>query len=250
MITVALGQIVWGIAYRWISLTNGDNGVSINARPAPFGLSLDDRAARSTGRRWSCSWSRSPPWRSSSPRRSARPARHARPAAAHDRARLQRLADPLPRVPVLRLLERRRRPAVSLLQPVRQPAGGRAERIGRGAADGDRRRHRHAARPDRRRGAGHHHEERRQRLYRALEFRARRDLRADRRLHAGGPGARLGAALALGDARPRGRSAQRRRSAAKAADDRARAARPATSRSAACASPRRSTSRSSPASAG
>ena len=40
MITVALGQIVWGIAYRWISLTNGDNGVSINTRPAPFGLSL------------------------------------------------------------------------------------------------------------------------------------------------------------------------------------------------------------------
>ena len=34
MITVALGQIVWGIAYRWISLTNGDNGVSISARPA------------------------------------------------------------------------------------------------------------------------------------------------------------------------------------------------------------------------
>ena len=27
MITVALGQIVWGVAYRWISLTNGDNGV-------------------------------------------------------------------------------------------------------------------------------------------------------------------------------------------------------------------------------
>jgi branched-chain amino acid transport system permease protein len=40
MITVALGQIVWGIAYRWISLTNGDNGVSIATRPAPFGLSL------------------------------------------------------------------------------------------------------------------------------------------------------------------------------------------------------------------
>ena len=44
MITVALGQIVWGIAYRWISLTNGDNGVSISARPAPFGLSLRRRA--------------------------------------------------------------------------------------------------------------------------------------------------------------------------------------------------------------
>jgi len=40
MITVALGQIVWGIAYRWISLTNGDNGISIGTRPSPFGLSL------------------------------------------------------------------------------------------------------------------------------------------------------------------------------------------------------------------
>jgi len=40
MITVALGQIVWGVAYRWISLTNGDNGISIPARPNPFGLSL------------------------------------------------------------------------------------------------------------------------------------------------------------------------------------------------------------------
>ena len=45
MITVALGQIVWGIAYRWISLTNGDNGVSIAARPAPFGLSLAEAPA-------------------------------------------------------------------------------------------------------------------------------------------------------------------------------------------------------------
>ena len=40
MITVALGQIVWGVAYRWISLTIGDNGVTISGRPAPFGLSL------------------------------------------------------------------------------------------------------------------------------------------------------------------------------------------------------------------
>jgi branched-chain amino acid transport system permease protein len=40
MITVALGQIVWGVAYRWISLTNGDNGVSVPGRPSPFGLSL------------------------------------------------------------------------------------------------------------------------------------------------------------------------------------------------------------------
>src|SRR5206468_4761462 len=40
MITVALGQIVWGVAYRWISITNGDNGITITSRPSPFGLSL------------------------------------------------------------------------------------------------------------------------------------------------------------------------------------------------------------------
>jgi branched-chain amino acid transport system permease protein len=40
MITLALGQIVWGVAYRWASLTNGDNGVPVSGRPAPFGLSL------------------------------------------------------------------------------------------------------------------------------------------------------------------------------------------------------------------
>jgi branched-chain amino acid transport system permease protein len=40
MITVALGQIVWGVAYRWISLTNGDNGITITGRPSPLGLTL------------------------------------------------------------------------------------------------------------------------------------------------------------------------------------------------------------------
>ncbi len=44
MITLALGQILWGLAYRWISLTNGDNGISVATRPAPFGLSLDGAA--------------------------------------------------------------------------------------------------------------------------------------------------------------------------------------------------------------
>ena len=45
MITLALGQILWGIAYRWASLTNGDNGVNLPSRPAPFGLSLAGSAA-------------------------------------------------------------------------------------------------------------------------------------------------------------------------------------------------------------
>jgi branched-chain amino acid transport system permease protein len=40
MITLALGEIIWGLAYRWISITNGDNGISVATRPAPFGLSL------------------------------------------------------------------------------------------------------------------------------------------------------------------------------------------------------------------
>jgi branched-chain amino acid transport system permease protein len=40
MITLALGQIVWGIAYRWAGLTHGDNGVNVSGRPMPFGISL------------------------------------------------------------------------------------------------------------------------------------------------------------------------------------------------------------------
>ena len=40
MITLALGQIVWGVAYRWADLTHGDNGVNVANRPAPFGISL------------------------------------------------------------------------------------------------------------------------------------------------------------------------------------------------------------------
>ena len=40
MITLALGEIIWGLAYRWISITNGDNGISVSTRPAPFGFVL------------------------------------------------------------------------------------------------------------------------------------------------------------------------------------------------------------------
>jgi branched-chain amino acid transport system permease protein len=45
MITLALGEILWGLAYRWISLTNGDNGINVTTRPMPFGLSLTSAAA-------------------------------------------------------------------------------------------------------------------------------------------------------------------------------------------------------------
>jgi branched-chain amino acid transport system permease protein len=33
MITLALGQCVWGLAYRWNSLTGGDNGLNLPGRP-------------------------------------------------------------------------------------------------------------------------------------------------------------------------------------------------------------------------
>jgi branched-chain amino acid transport system permease protein len=39
MITLALGQCVWGLAYRWNSLTNGDNGINLRVRPQ-FGIDL------------------------------------------------------------------------------------------------------------------------------------------------------------------------------------------------------------------
>jgi branched-chain amino acid transport system permease protein len=40
MITLALAQILWGIAYRWTELTNGDNGITLSGRPEPFGIGL------------------------------------------------------------------------------------------------------------------------------------------------------------------------------------------------------------------
>ena len=39
MITLALGQCVWGLAYRWNSLTGGDNGINLRERPR-FGIDL------------------------------------------------------------------------------------------------------------------------------------------------------------------------------------------------------------------
>ena len=39
MITLALGQCVWGLAYRWNSLTGGDNGINLQHRPK-FGIDL------------------------------------------------------------------------------------------------------------------------------------------------------------------------------------------------------------------
>ena len=41
MITLALGMVLWGLAFRWVSMTGGDNGISGIPRPIsafPFPL--------------------------------------------------------------------------------------------------------------------------------------------------------------------------------------------------------------------
>ena len=45
MITLALGEILWGLAYRWVGVTGGDNGLSGLSRPTPFGVDLDNATA-------------------------------------------------------------------------------------------------------------------------------------------------------------------------------------------------------------
>jgi branched-chain amino acid transport system permease protein len=41
LITIALGYIIWGVAYRWSSFTGGDNGVTNVPRPNLAGIALD-----------------------------------------------------------------------------------------------------------------------------------------------------------------------------------------------------------------
>jgi branched-chain amino acid transport system permease protein len=42
MITLALGMCVWGLAYRWNSVTGGDNGINMSGRPVFSGITLAD----------------------------------------------------------------------------------------------------------------------------------------------------------------------------------------------------------------
>ena len=45
MITLALSQVLWGLAYRMSDVTNGDNGIAGLTRPTPFGISLESPAS-------------------------------------------------------------------------------------------------------------------------------------------------------------------------------------------------------------
>jgi branched-chain amino acid transport system permease protein len=40
MITLALGMVAWGLAHRWVTLTQGDNGISSVPRPTGLPVSL------------------------------------------------------------------------------------------------------------------------------------------------------------------------------------------------------------------
>lgn len=45
MLTLALSQVLWGTANRWVGLTEGDNGLRGLTRPQFFGINLDDSTA-------------------------------------------------------------------------------------------------------------------------------------------------------------------------------------------------------------
>jgi branched-chain amino acid transport system permease protein len=42
MLTLALSQVLWGTAYRWVAVTDGDNGLRGLVRPSPFGFDLNE----------------------------------------------------------------------------------------------------------------------------------------------------------------------------------------------------------------
>ena len=42
MLTLALSQVLWGLGYRWVAVTDGDNGLRGLTRPMPFGIDLEN----------------------------------------------------------------------------------------------------------------------------------------------------------------------------------------------------------------
>ncbi len=208
MITLALGEIIWGLAYRWISITGGDNGISVSTRPAPFGLSLDSPRAFYVATLIVFLLA------VVSVRIFVRSPFGAALCGTRDQPRRMNALGY--HVWMIRFwafmfsgsADLRRRHSVRLLHRVHQPAGAGADRFGGRSADGDFGRRRNAAGAGGRCGAGGHRQERGQRLYHALEFHAWRDFRRHRRVHAGRLGARCGAADALGLAL--GKPAERR----------------------------------------
>ena len=175
MITLALSQVLWGLAYRMSGVTNGDNGIAGLTRPMPFGISLDSAASFY----WFALIVASFAYRDDGDFRVIGVwiviEGRARSAAPDGGARLQSLDDPLDHFHLRRLLGRRVRIALRLLQQIYPPDVALHHELGRGIARRHRRWLGNAWRPCRRCGAGAAVEELRLGLYRTLE-------------HAAGPG--------------------------------------------------------------
>jgi ABC-type branched-subunit amino acid transport system permease subunit len=173
MITLALSQVLWGLAYRMSDVTNGDNGIAGLTRPMPFGFSLDSAASFY----WFAlivawfAFLMMTVFVSSSFGSSLKGG--ARPAAPDGRAGLQSLDDPLDHLHLCRFLGRHRRIAVRLLQQIHPPDLAFDHELGRSPARRHRRRVRYARRPGGRRRAGAAAEELRLGLSRTLEHAAR-----------------------------------------------------------------------------
>ena len=172
MITLALSQVLWGLAYRMSGMTNGDNGIAGLTRPMPFGISLesaasfywfalivtvnclsDDGDLRHIGV-WIVIEGRT------------------RSAPPDGRTWLQSLDDPLDHFHLRRLLGRRVRIALRLLQQIYPPDIALHHELGGGIAGRHRRWLWNARRSRCRRRAGAAAEELRLGLYRTLEYAA------------------------------------------------------------------------------
>jgi ABC-type branched-subunit amino acid transport system permease subunit len=214
MITLALGQIVWGIAYRANDLTGGDNGIRYPARPMPFGFDLRDAPSFYYFTlavfvvALFCIW-----------RFSRSPFGASLMGARDQPRRMRMLGYNVWLIQWLTFVMAGFWASIAgsplrLLQSVPQPACDLAATVSRDPADGDPRRRQHAHRPDRRRRHHHAGEERDLDLCRALEHAARPDLRGRDHVHAlrvGPPGARsCGGDCESGARRQRRRAARLR----------------------------------------
>ena len=145
MITLALGQCVWGLAYRWNSLTGGDNGINLQHRPQIRHRPRQRRDVLLCGVRLLRCFASGPVHDRALAVR-PQPGRHSRARAAHENPRLQYLAAQIYRLHHRRRFRRPFRRAVGAYRRHRQPGERGADHVGRCAADGGPGRRRHAGR--------------------------------------------------------------------------------------------------------
>ena len=184
MITLALGQIVWGIAYRANTLTDGDNGLRFPARPQPFGIDITGAPSFYWFTLIVFAIALFVIWRLT-----GSPFGAALQGARDQPRRMRMLGHNVWLIQWLAFVAASfwgsdRGTTLRLLQPFHLAARDLTAAIGRSAADGDPRRRIELRGPDRRRGDHHAGEERRLVLRRPLEHTARRDLRHRHPVHA------------------------------------------------------------------